>query len=123
MRAQLNRIAEIGAEFAKLGIQMGMPTGFNYFFKSEDWLNDMHVIYTGSKQKFKKKSTLADSASFAYKEISIRLTDRRIELPVTITDKQLEVLISELETKLEYLKSDEGILELKEVIENAWNKF
>ena len=120
MRAQLNRIAEIGAEFAKLGIQMGMPTGFNYFRKSKDWLNDAHVIYTNPQYRVSSKSTFDSSTAFVYKNIVVR--GRVVEVPLDITDEQLDEIISKLESELEYLKTAEGLLELKAVVDDAWNE-
>jgi hypothetical protein len=120
MRTELNRIAEIGAEFAKLGVQMGMPTGFNYFRKSKDWLNDVHVIYTNPSYRVSSKSTFDSSTAFVYKNIVVR--GRVVEVPLDITDKQLDEIISELESELEYLKTAEGLLELKAVVNDAWNE-
>jgi hypothetical protein len=120
MRTQLNRIAEIGAEFAKLGVQMGMPTGFNYFRKSKDWLNDVHVIYTNPSYRVSSKSTFDSSTAFVYKNIVVR--GRVVEVPLDITDKQLEEIISVLESELKYLKTAEGLLELKAVVDDAWNE-
>lgn len=120
MRTQLNRIAEIGAEFAKLGVQMGMPTGFNYFRKSKDWLNDVHVIYTNPSYRVSSKSTFDSSTAFVYKDIVVR--GRVVEVPLDITDKQLEEIISVLESELKYLKTAEGLLELKAVVDDAWNE-
>lgn len=120
MRTELNRIAEIGAEFAKLGVQMGMPTGFNYFRKSKDWLNDVHVIYTNPSYRVSSKSTFDSSTAFVYKNIVVR--GRVVEVPLDITDKQLEEIISELESELEYLKTAEGLSELKAVVDDAWNE-
>jgi hypothetical protein len=120
MRTELNRIAEIGAEFAKLGVQMGMPTGFNYFRKSKDWLNDVHVIYTNPSYRVSSKSTFDSSTAFVYKNIVVR--GRVVEVPLDITDEQLEEIISELESELKYLKTAEGLLELKAVVDDAWNE-
>lgn len=120
MRTQLNRIAEIGAEFAKLGIQMGMPTGFNYFRKSKDLLNDVHVIYTNPSYRASSKSTFDSSTAFVYKNIVVR--GRVVEVPLDITDEQLDEIISELESELEYLKTAEGLLELKAVVGDVWNE-
>ena len=120
MRTELNRIAEIGAEFAKLGVQMGMPTGFNYFRKSKDWLNDVHVIYTNPSYRVSSKSTFDSSTAFVYKNIVVR--GRVVEVPLDITDKQLEEIISVLESELKYLKTAEGLLELKAVVNDAWNE-
>ena len=120
MRTELNRIAEIGAEFAKLGVQMGMPTGFNYFRKSKDWLNDVHVIYTNPSYRVSSKSTFDSSTAFVYKDIVVR--GRVVEAPLDITDKQLEEIISVLESELKYLKTAEGLLELKAVVDDAWNE-
>lgn len=120
MRTELNRIAEIGAEFAKLGVQMGMPTGFNYFRKSKDWLNDVHVIYTNPSYRVSSKSTFDSSTAFVYKNIVVR--GRVVEVPLDITDKQLEEIISVLESELKYLKTAEGLLELKAVVDDAWNE-
>ena len=120
MRTELNRIAEIGAEFAKLGVQMGMPTGFNYFRKSKDWLNDVHVIYTNPSYRVSSKSTFDSSTAFVYKNIVVR--GRVVEVPLDITDKQLEEIISVLESELKYLKTTEGLLELKAVVNDAWNE-
>lgn len=120
MRTELNRIAEIGAEFAKIGVQMGMPTGFNYFRKSKDWLNDVHVIYTNPSYRVSSKSTFDSSTAFVYKNIVVR--GRVVEVPLDITDKQLEEIISELESELEYLKTAEGLSELKAVVNDAWNE-
>ena len=120
MRTQLNRIAEIGAEFAKLGVQMGMPIGFNYFRKSKDWLNDVHVIYTCPSYRVSSKSTFDSSTAFVYKNIVVR--GRVVEVPLDITDKQLEEIISVLESELKYLKTAEGLLELKAVVNDAWNE-
>ena len=122
MREQLNRIAEIGAEFAKLGVQMGMPTGYNYFNKKKDWLDGVQVIYTSPFYKVSVKSTLEDDTVFTYKDINIALKRRKVDLPLDITDEQLEGLIKELETELEYLRSSEGLLELKEVVDESWAK-
>ena len=122
MREQLNRIAEIGAEFAKLGVQMGMPTGYNYFNKKKDWLDGVQVIYTSPFYKVSVKSTLEDDTVFTFKDIRIALKRRKVDLPLDITDEQLEGLIKELETELEYLKSTEGLLELKEVVDESWAK-
>lgn len=122
MRTQLNRIAEIGEEFAKLGVQMGMPTGFNYFRKSKDWVNDTYVIYTSPQYKVNSKSTFEDTAFFVYKDIKIRLNPNVVEIPLTITDEQLDEMISGLESELEYLKTAEGLLELKAVVDDAWNE-
>ncbi len=118
---KLNRIAEIAKEFARLGVQMGMPTGYNYFSKKKDWLDGVQVIYTSPSYKVSVKSTFEDNATFVYKEIDIRLNNERIALPLCITDEQIEAIINELETKLEYLKSTEGLLELKEVVNEVWN--
>ena len=120
MRTELNRIAEIGAEFAKLGVQMGMPTGFNYFRKSKDWLNDVHVIYTNPSYRVSSKSTFDSSTAFVYKNIVVR--GRVVEAPLDITDEQLEEIISVLESELKYLKTAEGLLELKAVVDDAWNE-
>src|SRR5690554_3714878 len=120
MRTELNRIAEIGAEFAKLGVQMGMPIGFNYFRKSKDWLNDVHVIYTNPSYRVSSKSTFDSSTAFVYKNIIVR--GRVVEVPLDITDKQLEEIISVLESELKYLKTAEGLLELKAVVDDAWNE-
>lgn len=120
MRTQLNRIAEIGAEFAKLGVQMGMPTGFNYFRKSKDWLNDVHVIYTNPSYRVSSKSTFDSSTAFVYKNIVVR--GRVVEVPLDITDEQLDEIISVLESELKYLKTAEGLLELKAVVDDAWNE-
>lgn len=120
MRTQLNRIAEIGAKFAKLGVQMGMPIGFNYFRKSKDWLNDVHVIYTNPSYRVSSKSTFDSSTAFVYKNIVVR--GRVVEVPLDITDKQLEEIISVLESELKYLKTAEGLLELKAVVDDAWNE-
>jgi len=120
MRTELNRIAEIGAEFAKLGVQMGMPTGFNYFRKSKDWLNDVHVIYTNPSYRVSSKSTFDSSTAFVYKNIVVR--GRVVEVPLDITDEQLDEIISVLESKLKYLKTAEGLLELKAVVDDAWNE-
>lgn len=120
MRTQLNRIAEIGAEFVKIGVQMGMPTGFNYFRKSKDWLNDVHVIYTNPSYRVSSKSTFDSSTAFVYKNIVVR--GRVVEVPLDITDKQLEEIISVLESELKYLKTAEGLLELKAVVDDAWNE-
>ncbi len=122
MRAQLNRIAEIGEEFAKLGVQMGMPTGYNYFNKKKDWLDGVQVIYAGSCHRVSVKTTLKDWAVFIYKDIKISLKRRVVEYPLDITDEQLEGFIKELETELEYLRSSEGLLELKEVVDESWAK-
>ena len=122
MRTQLNRIAEIGAEFAKLGVQMGMPIGYNYFNKKKDWLDGVQVIYTSPFYKVSVKSTLEDDTVFVFKDIKIALKRREVDLPLDITDKELEGLIQELETELEYLKSAEGLLELKEVVDESWAK-
>lgn len=120
MRTELNRIAEIGAEFVKIGVQMGMPTGFNYFRKSKDWLNDVHVIYTNPSYRVSSKSTFDSSTAFVYKNIVVR--GRVVEVPLDITDKQLEEIISVLESELKYLKTAEGLLELKAVVDDAWNE-
>lgn len=120
MRTELNRIAEIGAEFVKIGVQMGMPTGFNYFRKSKDWLNDVHVIYTNPSYRVSSKSTFDSSTAFVYKNIVVR--GRVVEVPLDITDKQLEEIISVLESELKYLKTAEGLLELKAVVNDAWNE-
>ncbi len=120
MRTQLNRIAEIGAEFVKIGVQMGMPTGFNYFRKSKDWLNDVHVIYTNPSYRVSSKSTFDSSTAFVYKNIVVR--GRVVEVPLDITDKQLEEIISVLESELKYLKTAEGLSELKAVVDDAWNE-
>lgn len=120
MRTELNRIAEIGAEFAKLGVQMGMPTGFNYFRKSKDWLNDVHVIYTNPSYRVSSKSTFDSSTAFVYKNIVVR--GRVVEVPLDITDEQLDEIISVLESELKYLKTAEGLLELKAVVDDAWNE-
>lgn len=120
MRTQLNRIAEIGAEFAKLGVQMGMPTGFNYFRKSKDWLNDVHIIYTSPSYRVSSKSTFDSSTAFVYKNIVVR--GRVVEVPLDIIDEQLEEIISVLESELKYLKTAEGLLELKAVVNDAWNE-
>ena len=120
MRSQLNRIAEIGEEFAKLGVQMGMPTGYNYFNKKKDWLDGVQVIYTSPFYKVSVKSTLEDDTVFTYKDINIALKRRKVDLPLDITDEQLEGFIKELETELEYLRSSEGLLELKEVVNESW---
>lgn len=122
MREQLNRIAEIGAEFAKLGVQMGMPTGFNYFSKKKDWLDGVQVIYTSPFYKVSAKSTLEDDAVFMFKDINIALKRRKVDLPLDITDKEMEGLIQELETELEYFRSAEGLLELKEIVDEIWAK-
>ena len=122
MRAQLNKIAEIGAEFAKLGVQMGMPTGYNYFSKKKDWLDGVQVIYTSPFYKVSAKSTLEDDTVFTYKDIKIALKRREVDLVLDITDEQLEGLIKELEAELKYLKSTEGLLELKAVVDDAWNE-
>jgi hypothetical protein len=122
MRTQLNRIAEIGAEFAKLGVQMGMPTGFNYFRKSKDWLNDIYMIYTSPQYKVSSKSTFEDAALFVYKDIRLSINPDVVEIPLRITDEQLDVMINELESELKYLKTAEGLLELKAVVEDAWNE-
>ncbi len=122
MRAQLNRIARIGEEFAKLGVQMGMPTGFNYFNKKKDWLDGVQVIYKSRSYKVSAKATLEDSAVFIFKDINISLERRTVECPLDITDDQLEDMIKELETELDYLKSTEGLLELRQAIDDAWDK-
>ena len=122
MRTQLNRIAEIGAEFAKLGIQMGMPTGINYFNKKKDWLDGVQVNYISPPCKVNAKATLDDWAFFIFKDIKISLKRRVVEYPLDITDEQLEGFIKELETELEYLRSAEGLLELKEVVDEIWAK-
>lgn len=122
MRTELNRIAEIGAEFAKLGVQMGMPTGFNYFRKSKDWLNDVHVIYTNPSYRVSSKSTFDSSTAFVYKNIVVREREKVVEVPLDITDEQLDEIISELESELKYLKTAEGLLELKAVVDDAWNE-
>lgn len=122
MRTQLNRIAEIGAEFAKLGVQMGMPTGYNYFNKKKDWLDGVQVVYTSPFYKVSVKSTLEDDTVFVFKDIKIALKRREVDLPLDITDEQLEGFIKELETELEYLRSAEGLLELKEVVDESWAK-
>ena len=122
MREQLYRIAEIGADFAKLVVQMGMPTGFNYFNKKKDWLDVVQVIYTSPFYKVSVKSTLEDDTVFTFKDIDIALKRRKVDLPLDITDEQLEGFIKELETELEYLKSTEGLLELKEVVDESWAK-
>ena len=122
MRTQLNRIAEIGEEFAKLGVQMGMPTGYNYFNKKKDWLDGVQVIYTSPFYKVSVKSTLEDDTVFTFKDIRIALKRRKVDLPLDITDEQLEGFIKELETELEYLRSAEGLLELKEVVDESWAK-
>lgn len=120
MRTRLNKIAEIASEFVKLGVQMGMPTGFNYFRKSKDWLNDVHVIYTNPSYRVSSKSTFDSSTAFVYKNIVVR--GRVVEVPLDITDEQLDEIISELESELEYLKTAEGLLELKAVVGDAWNE-
>lgn len=120
MRTELNRIAEIGAEFVKIGVQMGMPTGFNYFRKSKDWLNDVHVIYTNPSYRVSSKSTFDSSTAFVYKNIVVR--GRVVEVPLDITDEQLDEIISVLESELKYLKTAEGLLELKAVVDDAWNE-
>ena len=120
MRTRLNKIAQIASEFVKLGIQMGMPTGFNYFRKSKDWLNDVHVIYTNPSYRVSSKSTFDSSTAFVYKNIVVR--GRVVEVPLDITDKQLEEIISVLESELKYLKTAEGLLELKAVVDDAWNE-
>lgn len=120
MRTQLKKIAEIAKEFVKLGIQMGMPTGFNYFRKSKDWLNDAHVIYTNPQYRVSSKSTFDSSTAFVYKNIVVR--GRVVEVPLDITDEQLDEIISKLESELEYLKTAEGLLELKAVVDDAWNE-
>ena len=122
MRTQLNRIAEIGAEFAKLGVQMGMPTGFNYFNKKKDWMDGVQVIYKSPSYKVSAKATLEDWAVFTFKDIRISLKRRKVECPLDITDEQLEGFIKELEAELEYLRSAEGLLELKEVVDEIWAK-
>ena len=122
MRAQLNKIAEIGEEFAKLGVQIGMPTGYNYFNKKKDWLDGVQVIYTSPFYKVSVKSTLEDDAVFMFKDINIALKRRKVDLPLDITDKELEGLIQELETELEYFRSAEGLLELKEIVNEIWAK-
>lgn len=120
MRARLNKLAEIASEFVKLGVQMGMPTGFNYFRKSKDWLNDAHVIYTSPSYRVSSKSTLDSSTAFIYKNIAVR--GRVVEVPLDITDEQLDEMISKLESELEYLKTAEGLLELKAVVDDVWNE-
>ena len=120
MRTQLKKIAEIAKEFVKLGIQMGMPTGFNYFRKSKDWLNDAHVIYTNPQYRVSSKSTFDSSTAFVYKSIVVR--GRVVEVPLDVTDEQLDEIISKLESELEYLKTAEGLLELKAVVDDAWNE-
>ena len=120
MRTQLKKIAEIAKEFVKLGIQMGMPTGFNYFRKSKDWLNDAHVIYTSPSYRVSSKSTFDSSTAFVYKSIVVR--GRVVEVPLDVTDEQLDEIISKLESELEYLKTAEGLLELKAVVDDAWNE-
>ena len=122
MRAQLNKIAEIGEEFAKLGVQIGMPTGYNYFNKKKDWLDGVQVIYTSPFYKVSVKSTLEDDAVFMFKDINIALKRRKVDLPLDITDKEMEGLIQELETELEYFRSAEGLLELKEIVNEIWAK-
>ncbi len=122
MRTQLNRIAEIGAEFAKLGVQMGMPTGINYFRKKKNWLDGVKIIYISPPYKVSAKATLEDFAFFSFKDIRISLGRRTVEYPLDITDEQLEGLIKELEAEFEYLKSTEGLLELREVIDGTWDK-
>ena len=122
MREQLNRIAEIGEEFAKLGVQMGMPTGYNYFNKKKDWLDGVQVIYKSPFYKVSAKSTLEDDVAFMFKDIRIALKRRKVDLPLDITDKELEGLIQELETELEYFRSAEGLLELKEIVDEIWAK-
>ena len=122
MRAQLNKIAEIGAECSKLGVHMGMPTGYNYFNKKKDWLDGVQVIYTSPSYKVSVKSNLEDDAVFVFKDINIALKRRKVDLPLDITDKELEGLVQELETELEYLRSTEGLLELKEVVDEIWAK-
>ena len=120
MRTQLKKIAEIASEFVKLGIQMGMPTGFNYFRKSKDWLNDVHVIYTNPSYRASSKSTFDSSTAFVYKNIVVR--GRVVEVPLDVTDEQLDEMISKLESELEYLKTAEGLLELKAVVGDVWNE-
>ena len=122
MRTQLNRIAEIGAEFAKLGVQMGMPTGVNYFNKKKDWLDGVKVIFISPPYKVSSKATIEDDTVFIFKEIGITLKMKKVSCPLDITDKELECLIQELETELEYLRSAEGLLELKEVVDESWAK-
>ncbi len=122
MRAQLNRIARIGEEFAKLGVQMGMPTGYNYFNKKKDWLDGVQVIYESPSYKVSAKATLEDWAVFIFKDINISLELRTVGCPLDITDEQLEGFIKELEAELEYLRSAEGLLELKEVVDESWAK-
>ena len=120
MRTELNRIAEIGAEFVKIGVQMGMPIGFNYFRKSKDWLNDAHVIYTNPSYRVSSKSTFDSLTVFVYKDIVVR--GRRVEVSLDTTDEQLDEIISKLESELKYLKTAEGLLELKAVVDDVWNE-
>ncbi len=122
MRAQLNRIAEIGAEFAMLGVQMGMPTGYNYFSKKRDWLNGVKIFYTNPPYKVSAKATPEDDTVFMFKDMDMALTRGKVSCPIDITDDQLEDLIKELETELEHLKSTEGLLELRQTIDDAWVK-
>ncbi len=122
MRTQLNRIAEIGAEFAKLGVQMGMPTGHNYFNKKKNWLDGVQVIYISTPYKVSSKATIEDDTVFNFKEIGITLKMKKVSCPLDITDEQLEGLIKELEAELNYLKSTEGLLELRKVIDDTWAK-
>ena len=121
MRTQLKKIAEIAKEFVKLGVQMGMPTGFNYFNKKKDWVDDVHVIYISQPYSVSSKSSFKDDVSFGYKDIEVRLKNRTILIPLDITNEQLDETINELEFKLEYLKSTEGLLELKEVVDEVWD--
>ena len=122
MRARLNKIAQIASEFVKLGVQMGMPTGLNYFRKSKDWLNDAHVIYTSPSYRVSSKSTFDSSTAFVYKNIVLRVRDKVVEVPLDITDEQLDEIINGLESELEYLKTAEGLLELKAVVDDAWSE-
>ena len=122
MRTQLNRMAEIGAEFAKLGVQMGMPTGHNYFNKKKDWLDGVQVIYLSPPCRVSSKATIEDDTVFRFKEIGITLKMKKVSCPLDITDEQLDGLIKELEAELEYLRSAEGLLELKEVVDEIWAK-
>lgn len=120
MRTRLNRIAEIASEFVKLGIQMGMPTGLNYFSKKKDWLDGIIVCYINPPYTASSKSSFDSSPSFSYKDVNVSRS--KIEIPLDIADEKLEEIIQELETELEYLKTAEGLLELKQVVDDAWNE-
>ena len=99
-----------------------MPTGHNYFNKKKDWLDGVKVIYISPPYKVSSKATIEDDTVFIFKEIHITLKMKKVSCPLDITDEQLEGLIKELEAELNYLKSTEGLLELRKVIDDTWAK-